>query len=136
MILKLIMWFLRSLTQVATLLVLLITPTLQLVFTPGIVIGGLLDFIASTFSTIGEYVVRIIFYIVASVISAFFKFLSTIVRGFFGLIFSAIMGMMHLPKGRIVDLSGLIPGSFGGLSENGNKLVLLGIIIIILWVLS
>lgn len=136
MILKLILWFMRSLTQVATLLVLLITPTLLLVFTPGIVIGGLLDFIASTFSTIGEYVVRIIFYIVAFIISAFFKFLSTIVRGFFGLIFSAMMGKMHLPKGRIVDLSGLIPGSFGGLSENCNKLVLLGIIIIILWVLS
>ena len=123
MILKLMLWFLISLTPFVLrgITVVLITPTLQLVLcTPGIVIGGLLDFIASTFSTIAQY-------IVASVISAFFKFLSTVVRVFFRLIFSAIMGMnmMHLPK-----------EGFGGLSENGNKLVLLAIIMIILWVLS
>jgi hypothetical protein len=145
MIVKFIAWFLSSLAQVTTVFVLrgtaifLITPTLQLVRTPGIVIGGLLHLIARILCRswkISKYVVRLIFHVIAFFISGIFKFVSIVVMGIFGHIFEAIMGMMHLPIKGVEDLSGLKPGNFGGLPENGNKLVVLWIIIIILWVLS
>lgn len=143
MIVKLLMWILTSLTQVTTLFVLrgttimLITPTLQLARTPGIVISGLLNLIASTFSTIGKYLVRLIFFIIASIISGIFKFVTTVVMGIFGLMFGTIMRMMmHLPMQGVEDLSNLTPGSLGVLSENGDKLVVFAIIIIVIWVLS
>ncbi|KAJ4814812.1 hypothetical protein LUZ62_027378 [Rhynchospora pubera] len=128
MIVKLIVWCLTSLIDLATFVVFrggatLIICMFQLLRAPGIALGGLLDNLRSIFSAIGEYVFELIWDILSSIISGFFEFVNDVITGFFDHIFNAALEMMQLSKEGLEELFNLITEIFGGLSEIFSKLV-------------
>lgn len=128
MVVKLIVWCLTTIIDVATFVVFrgaasLIICALKLLSAPGIALGGLLDNLRSIFSTIGEYVFALLWDFISSVISGFFEFVTGTVTGSFELMLDAITELMQLSKEGLEELFSLIPEIFEGLSEIIGKLV-------------